>query len=136
MWYVSGAISGHPAGIPQAKDDFARYCLQIRDWGYQILNPFDIPACEAQNCVDGMSGWKPVPGAVENQYPIGPPLYYQHAWHCNMRHDIKAMLDCEGIILLPNWTLSRGSRLEFNVAMDCGLSATFYEDLRILHEGH
>jgi hypothetical protein len=38
-------------------------------------------------------------------------------WSAYLRRDLLAMLDCEGIALLPGWALSRGASLEYQIAM-------------------
>ncbi len=48
-----------------------------------------------------------------------------HSWECYMRHDLKALLTCSAICLLPNWSGSRGARLEFRVAKDLEFGTEF-----------
>ena len=38
------------------------------------------------------------------------------SWYDCMRIDIRELVTCESICLLPNWTMSRGARLEFHIA--------------------
>ena len=38
-----------------------------------------------------------------------------------MRTDIRALLDCEAIYLLPGWQDSRGARMEHDIAVQIGL---------------
>lgn len=42
-------------------------------------------------------------------------------WEDCMREDIKQLIDCEGIVLLPGWLHSRGARLEHHIAEQLGL---------------
>lgn len=37
-------------------------------------------------------------------------------WHKCLRVDVKAMLDCEGLVLLPGWARSRGASFEYDIA--------------------
>lgn len=39
-----------------------------------------------------------------------------------MRADLKALLECEAIVMLPGWQASQGACLEYNVALECGFS--------------
>lgn len=39
----------------------------------------------------------------------------QH-WTCYLRRDLRALLDCDEIVLLPGWEKSRGACLEVAVA--------------------
>tara|TARA_R110000851_G_scaffold333531_2_gene514933 strand:+ start:13417 stop:13836 length:420 start_codon:yes stop_codon:yes gene_type:complete len=43
------------------------------------------------------------------------------SWEECMRVDIRELVTCESIFLLPNWTLSRGARLEFLIASQLGM---------------
>lgn len=37
-------------------------------------------------------------------------------WHDYLRYDIKQMMDCQGLALLPGWNNSRGARVEVDLA--------------------
>lgn len=43
-------------------------------------------------------------------------------WKEAMRIDLKALLDCDCIALLPGWEKSKGAKLEFLVATNLGAS--------------
>ena len=42
-------------------------------------------------------------------------------WREHMRVDIKNLLDCDYILMLKGWELSKGCKLEFDVATSCGI---------------
>lgn len=42
-------------------------------------------------------------------------------WHACMRHDIKALCDCDVLALLPDWHHSNGAHLELHLAHRLGL---------------
>ena len=42
-------------------------------------------------------------------------------WAEYMRTDLRAMLDCEMIALLPGWEQSRGARREVSIADELGM---------------
>lgn len=42
------------------------------------------------------------------------------SWEEYMKRDIKMMLECDTVCLLPGWTDSRGSLLEYTVASNLG----------------
>nr|WP_318298039.1 DUF4406 domain-containing protein [Paraburkholderia bannensis] len=42
-------------------------------------------------------------------------------WLDCMRADIKQLVDCDGVALLPGWEQSRGATIEHNLARDLGL---------------
>jgi len=40
----------------------------------------------------------------------------ERSWEEWMRISIGKLIDCDGILMLPNWRLSRGARLEYKIA--------------------
>lgn len=70
---------------------------KLRELGHHALNPFDLDL-------------------VEN---VGKD------WNNNLKRDIKYLMDCDGLVLLPNWEISRGAKLEVFVATSVGIPS-FY----------
>lgn len=55
--------------------------------------------------------------------PISPtdlPHEHDRSWNAYMHEDINALLNCDGIFLCNGWEKSRGCRLEFMIANECG----------------
>lgn len=50
-------------------------------------------------------------------------------WAECMRADIKALCDCDTLVLLPGWAASQGAHLETHVAHRLGLRIVTLEDL-------
>lgn len=50
-------------------------------------------------------------------------------WLLCMRADIHALIECDGIALLENWELSRGARLELEIAQRLGLTINLCSEL-------
>lgn len=48
-----------------------------------------------------------------------------HDWNCWLKADLKVMLDCDAICLLPSWEESAGALLESNVAQAVGMTPYF-----------
>jgi hypothetical protein len=46
-------------------------------------------------------------------------------WEDYMKADIKLLMDCEGICMLPNWRLSRGAIVEHNLGCTLGLKVIY-----------
>ena len=42
-------------------------------------------------------------------------------WDTAMRKVLKAMLDCDGVSLLPDWGDSKGARIEWRLAAELGM---------------
>ncbi|WAH39252.1 DUF3850 domain-containing protein [Alicyclobacillus dauci] len=49
-------------------------------------------------------------------------------WEDFMRHDIKAQMDCDVVVLLQNWHMSRGSQLEVYLAKQLGIRVCELDD--------
>lgn len=82
--------------IGERRDAFAEARRMLRRNGYLPINP--------------MENGLPQPGD----------------WHQHMRADIRNLLRCQYIYFLPGWQNSKGCRLEFDVAMSCGLQVLHF----------
>lgn len=45
-----------------------------------------------------------------------------------MRADIKALMKCSTVMMLPNWESSKGARLEYEIAKELELPVLFLSD--------
>lgn len=86
-------ISGPISGydLDERRKTFRQVANYLSILGYEPVNPFD------------------------NSLPQ-PGDYEQH-----MRADIEELLSCDCIYLLQGWEKSRGSRLELDIAVACGI---------------
>ena len=46
-------------------------------------------------------------------------------WREHMRADIRLLLGCDFIYMLQGWELSKGAKLELDVASSCGIKVLF-----------
>ena len=46
-------------------------------------------------------------------------------WMEHMRRDIALLLECDCIYMLQGWELSKGAKLELDVASSCGIKVLF-----------
>jgi hypothetical protein len=53
--------------------------------------------------------------------PLKNGLPPESHWREHMRVDIRALVDCDAIYFLPEWELSKGCKLEFDVATTCNI---------------
>lgn len=67
----------------------------LRSRGYDVFNPFE----------NGLS--------------------QDEDWCKHMRVDIRALVDCDAIYMLQGWELSKGAKLELDVASSCGIPVWF-----------
>lgn len=62
---------------------------------------------------------------VVNPLKINPP---DIDWTSAMRTDIKALVDCDAILMLPGWKGSMGAEIEYTIAEKLGMVALFYTE--------
>jgi len=102
VWYVCGPMSNLPhLNFPAFHAEAAR----LRALGYEVINPAEI------NDED--------PDAV-----MAPAELAEH-WKKCMRADIKQLMDCDAISMLPGWYRSRGATLEHHIAEALGMRIEF-----------
>lgn len=73
------------------------------------LPELNFPAFHAAAAALRARGWDVVNPAELNPDGAMP-------WHMCMRADIKALCDCDFIVLLPGWERSQGAALELHIA--------------------
>jgi len=101
--YVAGPMSGLPElNFPAFHAEAAR----LRGLGHEVINPAEINggADEVVACAS-----------------MNTEQYAAH-WSKCMRADIAALIDCDGIALLPGWEKSRGASLEHHIAQALGMA--------------
>ena len=81
--------------IDERKAAFAAAATRLRNAGYTPVNPF------------------------ENGLPQSTD------WRKHMRVDIGMLLQCSRIYMLRDWELSKGAKLELDVASSCGIQVIF-----------
>jgi len=101
--YIAGPISG----VSDFRDRFNKAEQRLTGLGFEPINPCNIsPATHEGECPPG----------------YGPGEGGDHTSSaCFMRTDLKALLECDVIYLLPGWQHSRGAKLEYSVAVACGI---------------
>ena len=101
--YIAGPI----ARVPDFRARFAAAVPVVESLGYDPVNPCDItPAAHYGECPPGYD----------------PGEKGAHASSaCFMRSDLRALLDCDAIYMLPGWRESRGATVEHTVAVACGI---------------
>lgn len=86
-------ISGKISGLHanEVEAKFAQAAAQIRAFGHEPVNP------------------------------INNGLGAEASWNEHLVADVALLLECDAIYLLKDWGDSRGSRIEANIAEECGL---------------
>ncbi len=54
-------------------------------------------------------------------------------WSDCMRIDLKALMDCDGILVLPDWQGSRGAKLEIKIACELGMDV-YWDIARLISD--
>lgn len=57
--------------------------------------------------------------------PLKNGLDSSHAWEEHMTRDIEMLMSCDAVFMLDNWKLSRGARIEYNIARETGKKLLF-----------
>nr|WP_280519312.1 DUF4406 domain-containing protein [Caballeronia zhejiangensis] len=85
-------IAGPMSNLPELNfPAFHAEAARLRALGFEIVNPAEVD--------------------------VGP----NPTWLACMRADIKVLVDCDGIALLPGWEKSPGATLEHSIARGLGL---------------
>lgn len=115
--YISGPISNTPDYHInfRAAESIVREFLKGTP-----VNPVDVPAA----CID----YDKVNG---EHWCFGTTTHRHngHTWSCWMRGDIKALMDCQGLIMLPGWENSEGAKLEKRTANSVGMKHWILEQM-------
>lgn len=85
-------IAGPMTGLPELNfPAFHAAAAKLRGFGFEVVNPAEI-----------------------NVDPAG-------RWEDCMRADIRELVTCDAVALLPGWKQSRGAQLEHHIAQALGM---------------
>jgi nucleoside 2-deoxyribosyltransferase len=101
--YIAGPIAGQ---VNQNREAFLERADLLRSMGHEPVNPHDIPP---EHTTEGTC--------------CGGKVYEHsvHEYGCFLREDIKVLMYCDAITLLPGWQDSKGAATEEHVARSLGL---------------
>jgi len=86
-------ISGPITGVPGGnREAFNAEAARLRALGFEVINPVEVKVPD---------------GAVWSDY---------------MRADIKLLMDCTAIVMLPGWMRSKGANIEHDLARALGMT--------------
>ena len=86
-------VSGPMTGLPDLNfAAFTKRAAELRAAGRAVINPCEFGE---EGCTE---------------------------WHHFLRKDIRALMDCTAIHMLPGWSKSRGARLEHHIAVELGMA--------------
>jgi nucleoside 2-deoxyribosyltransferase len=68
--------------------------------------------------------------AYEVINPMKLPHNHSRTWEAYMKEDIAAMMNCDAVMALENWSESKGAKIEVGIAKSIGMPVYFAnEDL-------
>lgn len=97
--YISGPISGMPAGNIQAFMDAEK---KIKDFGDVPVNPILI-------------------GIEAESHPGFDDMNQSDQWEIYMRYDIRELMLCDCAVFLPGWKASHGAMVEYALCQEVGI---------------
>jgi nucleoside 2-deoxyribosyltransferase len=91
-------LSGPITGVENYMEIFNRHEAALKETGHEVINP--------------------------------AKLNHDHdkSWTSYMKEDIRALLDCDVIALIPGWEESRGARIECGIAKRLGMDLLFLKE--------
>ncbi|QHB37292.1 hydrolase [Gordonia phage Gudmit] len=94
-------LAGPMTGLPEFNyPAFTSAADELRRRGFEVVSPHELH--------DGDTG---------------------RSWEFYVRAGLRALLDCDEVVLLHGWHRSSGARLEHTVAVSVGIPCTEYVDL-------
>lgn len=112
--YIAGPITNMPGQNLIVFEWVARH---LRKNGHTPIIPHNIPPLShAGECPEAET----YPGVT-----IGPETDV-HGGLCYLRADLVEMLNCEAVVVLPGWSLSRGALVEIATAQSVGIPVTYW----------
>lgn len=106
--YVAGPMTGWPYFNRPMFDRVAEW-LKAR--GFDVVNPCD-------------QHWN---DETDERFadPLGRPMRLRKFY---MQHDLPLLMECDAIVLLPEWEMSEGASLEQHCARVCGLAEAVWDE--------
>jgi hypothetical protein len=107
--YLSGPINSRVRS-GRVADDHKKAFADLKLWlgrhygNWEVINPCEV----GTTCIDPKCG-----------------EFDGHSWNCWLRADLREMLTCDAICLLPEWEQSAGALLERNVALAVDMKPYF-----------
>lgn len=86
-----------------------------------------LPICEA------IKNFESAENQLKGFANIVNPMRLRHdhdkSWQSYMKKDIRALIDCDAIAMLPNYESSKGALIELNLAKSLGFEIIYLKEL-------
>lgn len=70
---------------------------------------------------------------AEQVYNPATQVPASSSWEQAMNHCLSKITECDTIVMLPGWNVSRGARLERDVALACGMRVVDFSENKIVY---
>lgn len=128
--YLSGPITQSPSG---GKGDFAAMADRLRRMGYDVVSPTELDE-PGHKCAPLNIGGGPVLCFGPDRCSVcGEVLPGEPNWQDCMKRDVRSLVDCDAIVVVPNWVYSKGAVIEIQLARDLGIQV-LDDKLKPFHE--
>ena len=104
-WYISGPITN---ATREQRDLFYLAEEMVKNLGYDVINP------------------------MRHERPP-EPLPNDERWVHYMKHSIRDIVDCDGILLLPGWAQSKGACIEWEIAQHLNMEMVTWKTFSKAH---
>lgn len=113
--YIAGKVSG--LHEQEVSEKFENAKKTIEAMNYEVINPVELVKAHL------------------NEFWRCKTLTDSDVWKIAMKVCIKKLVDCDGIVLLPDWQQSRGALLEVKIAEGLGIPIYDYSEfgLKFMH---
>jgi hypothetical protein len=130
--YLGGPMRGHDN---YNFNEFSKGEAYLKWLGHDVVSPHTIDIDEGYVSVAFVQVYH---GPTEQWYDhfYDVKLTDEFRVEKALQRDIREILDCDAIALLPGWSSSEGARLEFQVAVGIGLYVYYvdpFEEFRIMN---
>lgn len=110
--YISCPITNNP----HHREQMYRAHKDLGAAGWTVVNPLEVGACADETC-----------GGTTFEIGLARIDEFHHSWACYLKYDLRAMLECDAVAMLPNWRKSPGCLLEHHVAASVGMPIYEYD---------
>lgn len=110
MIYLSGKMTGEP----NYRKIFKKYEKVLTLMGYEVFNPVYLSDY-----------------LIESHHIDKKTAWTEEMRGFFLKEDIKALLQCDSIYMIPGWESSRGATFEKEVAEKCGIKVILSLNLQV-----
>lgn len=72
--------------------------------------------------------------SIEAVNPLKNGLTKEHSWNQHLVRDIELLLECDGILMLDDWSESTGSSIEYDIALNTKKDIWFESGIENIHD--